>query len=178
MISLLISELVQMTSIWSLNKANEAPDTWNFYQCVHITWLRYELSRGEESPEGNGTSQAWSAAHKSILTGQGHRRGPRTPIGKEQGWEGFYMWCFSRLLISWRLMERWRTSAYCELRQAALNSMENYTLKKVKKTTPKLHHQHLPHPTLLSPFNLTQDLLICSHKKREQMSIRVLILLN
>lgn len=100
MISLLISELVQMTSIWSLNKANQAPDTWNFYQCVHIIWLRYELSRGEESPEASGTSQAWSAAHKSILAGQGHTWGLRTLISKWQGWEGFYTRRFSWLLIS------------------------------------------------------------------------------
>lgn len=33
--SLHVGELVRMTSIWSLNKANHPPDTWNFYQCVH-----------------------------------------------------------------------------------------------------------------------------------------------
>lgn len=40
MISLLVSELVQTASLWSLNKANQPPDTWHFYQCVHVAWIK------------------------------------------------------------------------------------------------------------------------------------------
>ena len=140
MISFLIIGLVQTTSIWPLNKANPPPDTWCFYQCVHVArikkirlsqfymwqvhilreanfgpfshadiinsikaliqqpqpWrpndpiqqrLRYELDRGEESPEASGTSQAWNTAHKYSLAGEGHTCGLRTLISKWQGCE-------------------------------------------------------------------------------------------
>lgn len=40
MISLPISELVRMASLWPLNKANQPPATWSFYQCICIIWTK------------------------------------------------------------------------------------------------------------------------------------------